>query len=271
MTDYAIGDVQGCDRPLERLLDAIRFDPAADRLWFCGDLVNRGGHSLQVLRRVYALRRHARVVLGNHDLHLLAYARGSRHRGRANAEFDQVLAAADAHELIAWLGGRPVMIHDPGLGIALVHAGLLPDWDLERALALAGELEAGLSEPGPGALLDDFHGPTPPWDDSLTGLKRLRAIAAVLTRIRFCTTGGRIDFDAKGPPGTQPPGYYPWFQVPGRRPLGATVVCGHWAALGYYCGDGIVALDSGCVWGGSLTAVNLSRPQRPIQVPGAGS
>ncbi len=269
MAHYAIGDVQGCYEPLRRLLDKLNFDPAADELWFCGDLVNRGGRSLEVLRAVHDLRRQSRVVLGNHDLHLLAYAACGRRQRQANPEFDQILNAADGAQLIAWLQARPLLIHEPGLRVAMVHAGLLPTWDLTRARALAGELETALRGPGAGKLLRGFERATPPWDDALEGRPRLRAIAGVLTRIRFADADGRIEFSEKGPPGSQRPGLFPWFQVPGRRDPSATVVCGHWAALGYYCGDGVVALDSGCVWGGQLTAVDLARPERPIQVAGA--
>ncbi len=268
MAHYAIGDVQGCERPLRRLLDKLNFDPALDELWFCGDLVNRGGRSLEVLRLVYALRERSQVVLGNHDLHLLAYAHGSRRKHRDNPEFERILAAPDGPELLEWLQSCPLMVHDAAHKLLLVHAGLRPDWSLARALTLAAELEAALRGKRAAGFLKNFHRAAPRWDDRLTGRKRLRAIAAVLTRIRFCDAEGHPDYSDTGPPGSQGEGLYPWFETPGRRRLGVTVVFGHWAALGYYRADGLLALDSGCVWGGPLTAVDLEHPERPIQVPG---
>ncbi len=213
MANYAIGDVQGCDEPLLRLLEEIKFDPAVDRLWFCGDLVNRGGRSLEVLRRVFALREQSRVVLGNHDLHLLAYAR-SRRQKDPNPEFDEILAAGDGPELIEWLQGCPLMIQDPDWNMVLVHAGLLPNWDLAMALSLAAELETALRADEAAAFLRRFHDDAPHWDEALTGWDRLRAISAVLTRIRFCDVEGHIDHEALA---QTEPGVSRIFRLSGHR------------------------------------------------------
>lgn len=260
MAVWAIGDVQGCDEELKELLDAIGFDPKRDRLWFCGDLVNRGGRSLEVLRRVRALGDRATVVLGNHDLSLLAVACAGR-RGRIREEFARILAADDADELITWLRTRKLAHHDAKLGWLMVHAGLDPRWSVEKTLALAGEVEAALAGPRHSELLRRMFGDKPAsFQDSLKGISRLRAIINVLTRLRYCDERGRIDFKSKGPPGTQKSGFHPWFSVPGMKQRRVKIVCGHWSTLGLFIACGVYGIDTGCVWGGRLTALRLDDP-----------
>ncbi|MGH8115375.1 MAG: symmetrical bis(5'-nucleosyl)-tetraphosphatase [Rhodanobacteraceae bacterium] len=259
MAIYAIGDVQGCHPELERLLDRLRFDPATDRLWFCGDLVNRGNQSLEVLRLVHSLREHCVVVLGNHDLSLLAIAeRDAEARTRTNPDLRRVLEAGDASTLIEWLRCQSLMHHDAELRFTLVHAGLAPSWTLRQALHIAHEVERALRGPGHHALLKKMFGNRPSrWSSKLQGLDRLRAAINIFTRMRYCDVHGRIDFDAKGAPGTQNAGLYPWFEVPGMKQRETRIVCGHWSALGRFAGLGIYAIDTGCVWGGKLTALRL--------------
>ncbi len=255
MAVYAIGDIQGCHVALERLLDGVRFDPAADRLWIVGDLVNRGPGSLQVLRFVRALGETATVVLGNHDLYLLMLAAGFSRRGKDDT-LARVLEAPDREELLDWLARRSIL-HAEG-GYVMVHAGLLPQWSVAQAAALAREVEAALAGEQARAFLRHLHGDRPDrWDNALAGWDRLRMIVNVLTRMRFCTPDGRLALRAKGPPEKAPPGTVPWFEVPGRAHADHTIVCGHWSALGFYRAPGLIALDSGCVWGGKLTALRL--------------
>jgi bis(5'-nucleosyl)-tetraphosphatase (symmetrical) len=256
---YAIGDVQGCYPELQRLLERIRFDPAADGLWFCGDLVNRGGQSLEVLRLVHSIRERCVVILGNHDLSLLAIAeREPGARARTNPDLRRVLEADDAPVLIDWLRHRMLLHHDPRLGFTLVHAGLAPHWSLEQAQRIAQEVERALRGPGRATLLQRMFGNRPSrWSARLRGHDRLRAAINILTRMRYCDAHGRIDFEAKGPPGTQKPGLYPWFEVPGLKVRNTRIICGHWSALGRFAGLGIFAIDTGCVWGGQLTALRI--------------
>ncbi|MDJ0653449.1 MAG: symmetrical bis(5'-nucleosyl)-tetraphosphatase [Xanthomonadales bacterium] len=263
MTVYAIGDVQGCYDPLMRLLDRLAFDPAGDRLWFCGDLVNRGGQSLQVLRALYPIRESVVSVLGNHDLFLLAHAAGVA-RGKASAELDEVVEAHDADALLGWLRSLP-LVHATD-EFLLVHAGLFPGWGVDQALALSAAIQQALASRHGKDLLAQLKKSAPVWQESLNGDARLRSAISYLTRIRFCDPAGQISTGDKGPPGTQADGFHPWFQVPARRAIDQTVIFGHWASLGYYRGHGVVALDTGCVWGGALTAVDLARLDRPIQV-----
>ncbi|MDR0576306.1 MAG: symmetrical bis(5'-nucleosyl)-tetraphosphatase [Candidatus Accumulibacter sp.] len=255
MATYAIGDIQGCFASFMRLLERCRFDPAADRLWLVGDLVNRGPRSLDTLRFVKALGDSAVAVLGNHDLSLLMAAEGFGKRGKGDT-FDDVLQAPDRDELLSWLRRRR-MCHVEN-GYCLVHAGLLPQWTLPRAEALAGEVEAALAAPGWREFMARLWGSEPAgWSDELTGWPRLRVIVNAMTRLRFCTPEGVMDFRAKGDAGNAPSGFAPWFDVPGRRSAGATLVTGHWSALGLKILPNLLALDSGCVWGGPLTAVRL--------------
>lgn len=271
MATYIIGDVQGCAAQLEALLARIGFDEHRDRLWFAGDLVNRGPASLAVLRRVRDLGEAALVVLGNHDLHLLATACGAR-RLRRKDTFAEVLEAPDRDELLAWLRGCPLLHHDPDSGLTLVHAGLAPQWDLAEAAACAGELEAALRGPDSRRFLERMYGDGPArWCAGLRGAKRLRFITNALTRIRYCDRDGALDLEHDGPPGSQPAGLEPWYALPGRRSAGHWICFGHWATLRLAAADErrhrVVHLDTGCVWGGRLTALRLE-DRRRFQVPG---
>ncbi len=263
MAVYAIGDIQGCYDPLARLLDRLRFDPAADVLWLVGDLVNRGPHSVEVLRLVHGLGERAVVVLGNHDLTLLAVAAGLVKPKRKDT-FHTIFDAPGQGELLDWLRQRPLLHHDAALGFTLVHAGLPPQWDLALAQCCAAELEATLRGPNYEDFLAEMFGGKPRrWRDDLVGYDRLRFTVNALTRIRFCTADGTLSFSEKGSPGNQEPGLLPWFAVPGRCNADLNLVFGHWAALGYYRAPGIYALDSGCVWGNRLTAIRLDAPDVP--------
>lgn len=270
MATYAIGDLQGCHDALQRLLEAIRFDPARDRLWFCGDLVNRGGQSLETLRLVRSLAPFSHVVLGNHDLSLLAIAeRKEADQRRVNLDLQRILFAEDRDLLLDWLRRQKLIHVDRSLGWAMIHAGLAPKWTVKLAEARAHEVEERLHSPGYNKMLRNMYGDKPAWSPKLMGVDRLRAIINIFTRLRYCTPGGRIAFEEKGRPGTQKPGLYPWFDVPGRVPLETRVVCGHWSTLGLFQGLGVHSIDTGCVWGGKLTALRLDTelPQ-VVQVAG---
>ena len=250
MATYAIGDVQGCFDELGRLLAQARIDERRDRLWFVGDLVNRGPKSLEVLRFVRDLGERAVTVLGNHDLHLVSQHEGAE-RTRGDDSFADVLEARDAAELVGWLRGRP-LLHVEG-GYAMVHAGLLPQWSLPKAAQLAREVEEALRGGDYRAFLGNMYGSKPDaWSDSLAGWDRLRVIVNAMTRLRFCTPEGRMDFRAKGR--TPPPGYAPWYEL--RRDA-QRIICGHWSALGLRLDAGLAAIDTGCVWGGRLSALRL--------------
>ncbi|MCF2134729.1 Bis(5'nucleosyl)-tetraphosphatase, ApaH [Burkholderia sp. b14] len=253
-TPIAIGDVQGCCNALERLLDKLG-PPTDTPLWFTGDLVNRGPASLAALRRIAGLGERAVAVLGNHDLHLLAIAAGV-HRPKRGDTLDDILGAPDAADLIEWLRHRPLAHYD-GCRL-LVHAGVLPQWDVSTALALAREVETRLRSTDWKAFLQHLWGNEPnTWHDKLSGNDRSRVIVNAMTRMRFCDVHGRIEFNASGSPNSAPVGFMPWFNVPGRRTADALVVFGHWAALGLQVRDDVIALDSGCVWGDKLSAVRL--------------
>jgi len=267
MATYAIGDVQGCFDELQRLLERCAFDPVRDRLWFVGDLVNRGPASLEVLRYVRSLGPRASLVLGNHDLHLVCLAAGFA-RKRADDTLDAVLAAPDRDLLVDWLRTQPMMLRSGDW--AAVHAGLLPGWSIDRALALATEVETALRGPEHRAFLGDLYGSRPEaWDESLTGFDRLRVVVNAMTRMRFCSPAGVMDFQSKGESSSAPPGFIPWFEARGSRTGEPTIVCGHWSALGVHVSDHVVALDSGCVWGGALTAMRLE-DRALFQVPCRG-
>ncbi|HEX6834770.1 MAG TPA: symmetrical bis(5'-nucleosyl)-tetraphosphatase [Rudaea sp.] len=259
MATYAIGDIQGCHDELLRLLDKIKFDTARDKLWFCGDLVNRGGQSLAVLRLVHSLDANIVSVLGNHDLSLLAIAeRDEADQDKVNPELREVLFAPDRNTLLDWLRARPLLHVDRELKFLLVHAGLAPRWNLERAERAAREVEQRLRGDGARRLLKAMFGNKPDlWTPRLQGIERLRAAINVLTRMRFCDVRGRIAYNEKGPPGTQKPGLYPWFEVPGQVAREIRIVCGHWSALGRFQGMGVYAIDGGCVWGGELIALRV--------------
>jgi bis(5'-nucleosyl)-tetraphosphatase (symmetrical) len=255
MATYAIGDLQGCFEPLERLLKSIAFDAARDRLWFVGDLVNRGPDSLACLRFVRGLGDAAVCVLGNHDLHLICVAEGVE-RTRKRDTLDDVLAAPDRAALLEWLRQRPLM-HVEGTH-ALVHAGLVPEWTVARARELAGEVEARLRAPDYRDFLARMYGDEPDrWDDGLAGVERLRVIVNAMTRLRVCDASGAMVMGFKGEPGEASDAWTPWFDMPGRRSRDHALVCGHWSALGLCLRPDLLSLDSGCVWGRGLTAVRL--------------
>jgi bis(5'-nucleosyl)-tetraphosphatase (symmetrical) len=261
--------VQGCHDALARLLDKIRFDPAADRLWFCGDLVNRGGQSLETLRLIHSLRIHSTIVLGNHDLSLLAiHQRREDEKRRVNADLQRVLFADDAEPLLDWLRTQKLLHVDRTLGFAMVHAGLAPRWTLRIAEARAAEVEERLHGDNFRKIFESMYGDKPAWSPKLGGVDRDRAIINVFTRLRYCTPGGRIAFEEKGRPGTQKPGLYPWFSVPGHAPREMPIVCGHWSTLGLFMGLGVYGIDTGAVWGGKLTALELGQDLRVHQVEG---
>lgn len=259
MNTYAIGDVQGCYDSLRRLLDACRFDPVQDRVWFVGDLVNRGPHSLETLRFVKSLGGAAVTVLGNHDLYLVMLAEGFGKRQKDDT-LAPVLDAPDRDELLGWLRRQPLLVLEGGY--VLVHAGLLPAWTPTQAGALAQEVECQLAGPDYRDLLANLWGSEPAsWSDDLVGWPRCRVIVNAMTRMRFCRPDGVMDLKAKGEVGSAPPGYVPWFAVPGRRSAAATVVCGHWSALGLRVEPNLLALDSGCLWGHHLSAIRLQDRQ----------
>lgn len=256
MATYAIGDIQGCFQSLTALLNRVSFDPAHDRLWLVGDLVNRGPDSLHTLRFVRELGPAAVTVLGNHDLYLLMVAYGAiRNRGKDDT-IQAVLDAPDREVLLSWLRTRPLMHVENGF--AMVHAGLLPGWTVEQARALAREVEGALAGPYHSDLLHNMWGSEPAaWSDDLRDYERMRVIVNAMTRMRFCSADGVMDFKVKGEVTKVPKGYLPWFEVAGRKSADITVVFGHWSALGLRIEPNLMALDSGCLWGRELTAVRL--------------
>jgi bis(5'-nucleosyl)-tetraphosphatase (symmetrical) len=268
---YAIGDLQGCYSELRRLLDALAFEPGRDRLWFTGDLVNRGPESLACLRFVRDLGAAAVSVLGNHDLHLLAVAADPARRRRGDESLDAVLQAPDRDELLDWLRRQPLLHHDPGHAITMVHAGLPPEWDLHTARACAAEVEAVLQGEDYAEFFRHMYGDQPRrWDPALTGWPRLRFTVNCLTRLRYCTPDGRLALEHKGAPDGQCDDVQPWFRVPGRRSRGQRILFGHWSTLGQVAWDEerVWGLDSGCVWGGRLSALRLDpEPWTLTQLP----
>lgn len=255
MATYAIGDVQGCFRSLTRLVNTVQFDPKRDRLWFVGDLVNRGPDSLDVLRYIRDLGPAAITVLGNHDIFLLAIASGLTHT-RPTDTLAPLLEASDCRELMLWLRQQPLLYREGDF--LLVHAGLLPAWTVEQAEALADEAQTAIRGEQFVATLRALH-PSGPlqWRPDLTGPIRLATIIKVLTRLRACSREGVMESSFSGPPDRTPDGFQPWFDVPGRRSTTATIVFGHWAAMGLRVTPNMLALDSGCVYGRQLTAVRL--------------
>jgi bis(5'-nucleosyl)-tetraphosphatase (symmetrical) len=255
LATYAVGDIQGCFDSLRRLLDVCCFDPSEDRLWLVGDLVNRGPHSLETLRFVKQLGHAALTVLGNHDLYLLMAAEGFGKPGKQDT-LGPVLTAPDRDELLAWL--RQQRLCHQENGYFLVHAGLLPQWSAAQARALGGEVEALLSGENYRDLLAHMWGSEPlAWTNELSGWERMRVIVNAMTRMRFCSKDGVMELRAKGEAANAPPGFMPWFDVPGRRSADTVLVTGHWSALGLKIRPDLLALDSGCLWGGHLTAVRL--------------
>jgi bis(5'-nucleosyl)-tetraphosphatase (symmetrical) len=255
MANYLIGDIQGCDAPLARLLARIAFSPSRDTLYLLGDLVNRGPASAAVLRRLMGYGASARCLLGNHDLSLLAVAAGHR-APHDNDTMDEILQASDRAALLDWLRHREMAIH--AHGILMVHGGVLPAWDLRQVLALAGEVQAVLRGPDLDSFLARMYGNQPAqWNDDLEGAERLRVIVNALTRLRFCTPDGVMDLRPSGGLHQAPPGLLPWFDVPDRRTAGVPIAFGHWSTLGYLRRPDLISLDTGCVWGGCLSALRL--------------
>jgi len=255
MATLAIGDVQGCYDPLMRLLEHAQFDERRDRLWFVGDLVNRGPRSAQTLRFAKSLGPRQVTVLGNHDLALLVIAEGLRKAHRGDT-FQDILSAPDRDELLHWLRHQKMM--HAGERYAMVHAGLLPQWSIADALGLAREAESALQGPAYREFLSRMYGNDPArWRDDLTGYDRLRVIVNALTRLRFLTPDGTMDFSQKMGPGSAPAGHLPWYDVPARASRDTPILFGHWAALGLVQREDVVCLDTGCVWGRALSALRL--------------
>jgi bis(5'-nucleosyl)-tetraphosphatase (symmetrical) len=267
MAVYAVGDVQGCYAELARLLDTLQADPSRDEFWFVGDLVNRGPRSLEVLRLVKSLGRAAVVVLGNHDLHLLAFALAPGERA-PDAELRPVLDAPDRDELVDWLRARPLAHYRPDLNTLMVHAGVAPEWDPLQTMKLAREVEQVLRGAGCAAFLAQMYGNRPDrWSPSLAGTERQRFVINCLTRIRYCHADGRLDFVEHGPPGSQGAGLVPWFELATRATQAVRIVFGHWSSLGFLQRANLLGLDTGCVWGRTLTAVRLDGPAKVFTVP----
>lgn len=268
MARYAIGDIQGCLAPLQALLARLRFSPDRDQLLLAGDLVNRGPDSLEVLRFVRSLGAAACTVLGNHDLHLLALHHGAAREPRPGDTLDAILAAPDRDVLLGWLLEQPLAVDDAKHGELLLHAGVIPQWSREDVLENARAAQAALRADPP-VFFAAMYGNQPAlWQDAVTPMDRHRFTVNVLTRLRYCQPDGRIDLKLKGAPGTQPLPWRPWFEHEHRLLRDRRIICGHWSTLGLVNRPGLLALDTGCVWGGSLTAVNLDDPEAPaVQEP----
>ncbi|MGQ0708622.1 MAG: symmetrical bis(5'-nucleosyl)-tetraphosphatase [Rhodoferax sp.] len=263
MALYLIGDIQGCDDALARLFDCIDFSPSRDDLVVLGDLVNRGPASEQVLRRLSALQGSARCLLGNHDLHLLAVAAGAQSLKRKDT-LRPLLDSPDAAALLHWLRSQSLALHERigGRDLLMVHAGVLPSWTLQQTLDLAHEVQDCLRGPQAGDFFTVMYGDEPRrWNDALQGTERLRVIVNALTRLRFCTPDGVMEFEAKDSARSAPVGHLPWFDVPGRRTAEQVVAFGHWSTLGWLGRDDVYGLDLGCVWGGQLAALRLAGRQ----------
>lgn len=269
MSDYAIGDLQGCYDPLMRLLNHIHFDEKTDRLWFVGDLVNRGPQSLAVLRFIYSLPHTPKISLGNHDLHLLGSLFGGRPWKGRDDTIQEIVHAEDGEALGHWLRAQPVIHYDATFNVVMSHAGIAPIWDLNEALLFGHELQVVLSGEHYAAFLSQMYGNKPSlWSDELQGMARLRMITNYFTRMRFCDAEGRLDLSCKGKVENAPSGLYPWYEVPKRKEIQADIIFGHWAALEGVCPHPhIYALDTGCLWGGPLTALRLQDRQF-FSVPG---
>jgi bis(5'-nucleosyl)-tetraphosphatase (symmetrical) len=266
MAVYAIGDIQGCDAAFDALLKKLSFSKSRDRLWLVGDLVNRGPDSLGVLRRVMALGRSVTTVLGNHDLHLLATVAGRRDLSPADT-FGDVLTAPDSKKIVDWLRRRPLLHYDAKTKHVLVHAGVPPTWTVAQARAQARDVETQLRGRDWRAALRTMYGNEPSaWSRKLDPEEQRRYTINALTRMRYCDRRGRLELKESGPPGSQPKSLIPWFDVPDRLSRSAHIVFGHWAALGLMRRDDVTGLDSGCVWGGCLTAVRLDERAAPIKV-----
>jgi bis(5'-nucleosyl)-tetraphosphatase (symmetrical) len=273
VTRFAIGDIQGCHDELRALVAQLGFKPDRDQLWFTGDLVNRGPKSLEVLRYVRALGDNAICVLGNHDLHLLAVAFGTKRKSslKSGDTLADILAAKDRDTLLDWLLALPLVHFDAGYGDLLVHAGLIPQWNAGTAVQLAHEVESALLTDARN-LFDNMYGDEPnKWSESLQPADRLRFAINVFTRLRICTAEGRVELKMKGPGRDVRLPWRPWFEHENRRSRDVRVIFGHWSARGLVRSNGAVGLDTGCVWGGSLTALDLDSPDaEPVSMPCAG-
>ncbi len=258
MATYAIGDIQGCLEPLQCLLQEIKFNPSKDKLWLAGDLINRGPDTLETLRFLYRLRDSITIVLGNHDLHFIAVYYGLRKRGK-NDTLDELLRAPDCADLVYWLRQQKLVHHDPRLNFTMVHAGIPPQWDLSEALAYAREVENVLQTDKIEIFLSGMYGNLPSrWDNNLAGVDRLRLITNYFTRMRFCSAEGELELQTKESVDAAPIGFAPWFSFAERKTWDQRILFGHWAALeGRTDVENVYALDTGCVWGGSLTALRL--------------
>lgn len=264
MAVYAIGDIQGCYNEFRRLLDVIHFDPASDQLWLAGDLVNRGPHSLEVLRFVRSLSDKAITVLGNHDLHLVATVILKGKVGKKDT-LEPILRADDCDELIHWLRHQP-LFHRAG-GFCMLHAGLPPQWDAELTARMANAAEAAIQGPDHKEFLRAMYGNKPSlWHDDLATIDQLRFTVNCFTRLRYCTLAGELDFAEKGPPGSQPAHLVPWYAVPDRKSRDLQIIFGHWSTLGFYQAHNVIGIDTGCLWGGQLTAVHLDAEPRRISI-----
>lgn len=266
MALYLIGDVQGCDAALQRLLDEISFSPSRDTLFFLGDLVNRGPDSAGVLRRLMAYGSAVQCVLGNHDLHLLAAAHGARKPSRKDT-LNDVLNARDRLAMLDWLRQQPMalQLRHRGIDYLMVHAGVLPTWSATKTIALASEVESVLRGSELPEFLHQMYRNAPNrWSDKLVGVDRLRVIVNALTRLRFCTPDGEMEFSVSDGADAAPPGYLPWYEVPGRQSANVCVAFGHWSTLGWLDRTDVLSLDTGCVWGGCLSALKLNQGKREL-------
>ncbi len=260
MAIYAIGDLQGCYDDFRRLLDKCHFNADQDRLWLAGDLVSRGPQSLQTLRYVVSLGDSVISVLGNHDLHMLAIDAGIKNT--RDPDLINILEAHDRQELMHWLRHRPLIHHDASLAYTLVHAGIYPAWNLSQAQAYAAELHTLLCSDNYQDFFEHMYGDEPDcWSDDLQAWARLRFICNSFSRMRFCSHSGQLYLQAKGPPGSQPPGFHPWYAVEGRKTQAQRIIFGHWSTLGQPSVDNVYALDTGCIWGGKLTALRIDTPE----------
>jgi bis(5'-nucleosyl)-tetraphosphatase (symmetrical) len=264
MTTYAIGDIQGCYDEFRRLLDVIKFDPAKDTVWIAGDLVNRGPKSLETLRFIKGLGSSAISVLGNHDMHLIATVVSLGKAGKKDT-LAPILRASDCDELIDWLRHQPLFYSDQDF--CMLHAGLPPQWDFAQTVHMARLAEQAMQSSDHKRFFRTMYGNKPNlWSDDLPKMEQLRFAVNCFTRLRYCTIDGVLDFAQKGAPGTQPEHLIPWYQVPGRKSADMRIIFGHWSTLGFYQGDNCFSIDTGCLWGGKLTAITLEANPKRIDI-----